>query len=69
MESHAEHGTFTDLFWHLASQAAIHITNRLRKKGNRNSMSPYQARYGVKPDITNLRIFGCAAYPHNRKDC
>ena len=31
-------------------------------------MTPFQAWSGKKPNVDNLKAFGCAAYPHNPKD-
>ena len=31
-------------------------------------ITPYEAFFGVKPDVSNLRIFGSLAYVHVQKD-
>jgi hypothetical protein len=51
-----------DLLWHLSTQAAVHIKNLHETKGNKNGKSPYEARYGIKPNTDHLRVFGCAEY-------
>ena len=55
------------LFWSLASSAAVYIKNRMPTKGNAGA-SPYEKRFGVKPDVSNLRVFGCAAYAYRSKE-
>jgi hypothetical protein len=52
-------------FWEAAAHG-IYAYNRchLPKIG----MTPYEAFYGVKPDISNLRIFGSLAYVYIPKE-
>ena len=49
-----------DVYWDYAMEYAVHILNRT--VGDGISMTPYEALYGEKPDLSNLRVFGCAAY-------
>jgi hypothetical protein len=53
-------------FWEEAAAHGIYAYNRchLPKIG----MTPYEAFYGVKPDVSNLRIFGSLAYVHIPKE-
>jgi hypothetical protein len=57
-----------DLFWSLSGNAAIHVKNRMPTKGNEGEASPYEKRYGVKPDTSHLKIFGCTAYVYKSKE-
>src|SRR6266545_8380871 len=60
-----------DSWWEFAIEHAVHCYNRtpvMRLKWR----TPYEVVHGKKPDISNLRIFGCGAYvylpPSIRKD-
>lgn len=57
-----------DLFCNLASQAAIFTKNRMPTKGNEHDLSPYEARYGIKPDLGKLKVFGCKACVYVSKE-
>ena len=51
----------SDGFWQDTVQMAIHLINWSTHTGLEHMM-PEQSWSGVKPDVTNLRIFGCPAY-------
>lgn len=54
-------------FW---GEAAVHdsnLHNVTRGKSN-DSKTPYEIMYNKKPDVSKLRIFGCAAYIHEPKE-
>lgn len=62
--------------WPYAVKMACHILNRSATK-SLNNMTPYQALsallgeakgIGKKPDVSNLRVFGCRAYIHIPKE-
>ena len=57
-----------DLFWNPSTKAAVHVRNRHTTKANENSISPYEKRYGIEPDTSHFRVFGCAAYPYKTKE-
>ena len=42
-------------FWNFAAMWAIYVSNRL---GN---PSPYEKRFGEKPDLSGIKVFGCKA--------
>jgi len=48
-------------FWKLAVSAYVHVWNRLPTAPLPHS-TPYTEWYKKKPDVSNLRVFGCAAY-------
>ena len=52
-----------NLFWNLASQAAIYVRNRMPNKGNIESVSAYEARYGQQPDLGHLRFSAALLTP------
>ena len=41
---------------------AAYIRNRLPSSANENSLSPFEVRYGRRPDLRHLRPFGVLAY-------
>ena len=47
--------------WPLAIEHAAYLLNR-RPIKSLSWMSPYEKVFGIKPDLSNLRIFGCKAY-------
>ena len=46
-------------FWSDALLHAAHIKNRLPHAAFEHKHTPYEKLTGMKPDLTNLRIFGC----------
>ena len=54
-------------FWGEAVLAAVHVHNRLPTSANTNNLSPYEVRYGTKPDLRHLRPFGISAYVRIQK--
>ena len=59
-------------WWEFSVQATYVVYNRtpMRRRWNkeRNWETPYQLRYGKKPDVLMLRTFGCAAYVFRPKE-
>ena len=56
--------------WYYATEHAVWLRNRLTTTAlpygaNATAKTPFESYYGIKPDVSNLRIFGCAAYPLN----
>ncbi|PKI36228.1 hypothetical protein CRG98_043380, partial [Punica granatum] len=50
-------------FWAEAANTAVFLLNRLPTKAVEGK-TPYEAWYGVKPVVKNLRVFGCLCYSH-----
>ena len=50
-----------DDFWGYAFLAANLIRNLVPTKGTEKSISPYQVLTGKVPDVSMIRVFGCAA--------
>ena len=46
--------------WTYAFQQALYLKNLLQNKVT--GKTPYEAFYGVKPDLYDLRVWGCTAY-------
>lgn len=55
------------MFWGEAVLHAAYLTNVTGGKAN-DGRTPYEMVHGEKPDVTKLRIFGCAAYVHEPKE-
>src|SRR5258706_1144825 len=51
----------SDRFWQDAVGTAVHLINRSTRTGLKR-MTPEESWSGSKPDIANLRVFGCPAY-------
>ena len=56
-----QHSGLTKGFWAEALDVATHVFNRAPRKGL-SWRTPYELLYGRVPDISHLRIFGCAAW-------
>lgn len=51
-------------FWAEGINSANYIRNRLVTKSTPEDRTPYEIIMGRKPDVSNIRIFGCTAYVH-----
>src|SRR5258706_12656043 len=51
----------SDGFWQDAVGTAVHLINRSTRTGLKQ-MTPEESWLGTRPDIANLRVFGCPAY-------
>jgi hypothetical protein len=49
--------------WAEASNCAVYLRNRVIGKAL-PEMTPYEAWFGRKPNLSHLRMFGCSAYMH-----
>ena len=49
--------------WAEAVSTAVYVHNRSPTSALDNK-TPYECWYGEKPDVSNLRVFGCVAYYH-----
>ena len=54
-------------FWGEALAAQIHVWNRL-PTSSLKGMTPHEAWFKRKPDISHLRVWGCLAYVFVQKD-
>jgi hypothetical protein len=52
-------------YWEIALEHAINIQIRTAIPGR---FTPYELTYGKRPDVVNLRIFGCQALAYREKD-
>ena len=53
--------TLSDGFWQDAVETAVHLINRSTRTGLKR-VTPEESWSGTKPDVANLRVFGCPAY-------
>ena len=58
------HSTLPNSLWNYAAEYATHTFNCLPTNTSSGFMSPYQARYGLVPDVSHLRVWGCLCYCH-----
>ena len=56
------HAGLTKAFWAEALCNAGYVRNRVITTAT--GVTPYERWYGKKPDVSNIRIFGCTAYSH-----
>ena len=54
--------------WGEAVLAAIYIYNRTPHSSLEGFITPYEARYGQKPDISNIKIWGSITYKKELKE-
>ena len=50
-------------FWAEAVQCAVYAHNRSPTSALHDA-TPFECWFGVKPDISNMRVFGCVCYYH-----
>lgn len=56
-------GDLTKAYWEDATRAAVYLKNRCPHRAL-NNKTPYELWNGQKPDLSNLRVFGCRALIH-----
>ena len=58
------HAGLPDSYWAEAVSTAAYLKNRTATTAFEKVMTPYERWYGKKPNLSNLRVFGCMAYAH-----
>ena len=58
------HANLPNKFWAEAVATAAYLRNRTTTSANEEQLTPFEKWYGHKPNISHLRVFGCAAYSH-----
>uniref|UniRef100_A0A1X7SV83 Retroviral polymerase SH3-like domain-containing protein n=1 Tax=Amphimedon queenslandica TaxID=400682 RepID=A0A1X7SV83_AMPQE len=51
-------------FWAEAVATATYLRNRMVTTALKNGLTPYYLWSGKKPDLSNIRTFGCMVYSH-----
>ncbi len=54
--------------WAEVAKSIIHIKNRSPTAALKSGITPYEAWYNQKPDVSHLRILGCTAWAHTKKE-
>ena len=49
-------------WWDYAFDWALYLLDRCPRRSNVNCITPFEAFFGVKPDLQDIRIFGCICY-------
>ena len=57
-----------DKWWGRAIKTAAYIKNCSLTNGTDEKKTPYELCYGKKPDLSNMKIFGCQVYAHEPKE-
>ena len=58
------HSNLPNKFWAETVATAAYLRNRTTTSANEEQLTPFEKWYGHKPNISHLRVFGCAAYSH-----
>jgi hypothetical protein len=57
------HAHIPNEFWAEAVNTSVYVRNRSPTKAL-NDITPYECLFEKKPDVSNLRVFGCITYMH-----
>jgi hypothetical protein len=57
-----DHARMGQVMWGEAAHHAVHLLNITPSRSLGNT-TPHEAAYGDVPDVSKLRLFGCAAFP------
>ena len=58
------HASLPQQFWAEAVNTAVYLHNRSPTVALKDK-TPYECWYGSKPNVSNLRVFGCLSFVHN----
>ena len=58
------HAALSRKYWAEAASTACYIKNLSPSQALAGHITPYEAWYGRKPDLSDLKVFGCIAYAH-----
>lgn len=62
------HAGLPHMFWAEAVSSANYISNRVPTTALKENKTPFEMLYKRKPDLSNMRVFGCVAYVHVTED-
>ena len=54
----------SNVFWAEAVSTATYLRNRMVSSALKTGETPYLLWYGEKPNLSHVRLFGCAVYVH-----
>ena len=58
------HAKLPDKYWAEAVATAAYIKNRTPANAIKQNKTPFERWYGKKPNVSNLKVFGCITYAH-----
>jgi len=58
------HAGLSEKYWVEAVETASYIRNRIPTSAPYGNKTPLEAWSGRKPDVSNMKVFGCIAYAH-----
>ena len=58
------HANLPKKLWAEAVATAAYLRNCTTTSANEEHLTPFEKWYGHKPNISHLKVFGCAAYSH-----
>ena len=58
------HAGLSNVFWAEAVSTATYLRNRMVSSALKTGETPYLLWYGEKPNLSHVRVFGCAVYVH-----
>ena len=58
------HADLSNTCWAEAVATATYLHSRMVSVALESGQTPYQLRFGEKPNLKHLRVFGCVAYVH-----
>jgi transposase InsO family protein len=64
-----DHSGMDKVMWGEDAHHAVHLLN-ITPSRSLGNITPHEAAYGVVPDVSKLRVFGCVAFatlPHPKK--
>ena len=58
------HANLPRSFWSLSAEAAVYVINQMPGSHSNWTKTPYELFFGQRPNVANVRVFGCDAYVH-----
>ena len=58
------HAGLPKFYWAEAVNTAVYLMNRIPTQALDGDITPFEKWYSRKPDLANLKVFGCVAYAH-----
>ena len=58
------HAGLPNKYWAEAVNVAAYVGNRVMTSADKTGKTPFEKWYGRKPNLSRMRVFGCAAYAH-----
>ena len=62
------HAGLPNSYWAEAVANAAFVHNRVLSGTLKNEETPYKRWYGVRPNLSMMKVFGCIAYAHIPKE-